>query len=97
MLSGDGRWRVLDRVERGRPRGCCARRVREGGEEARFGSSLFRGREARTGVYAMRLSDGERDAIDAAARRPGKPVTEWARETLLAAASDNCMIHKRSL
>jgi transposase-like protein len=38
---------------------------------------------ARTGVFAFKLSEEERAAIVAAAERAGKPVTQWARETLL--------------
>jgi hypothetical protein len=41
---------------------------------------------AKTGVFAIRLSDEDRATIEAAAERAGKPVTGWARETLLAAA-----------
>jgi uncharacterized protein (DUF1778 family) len=38
------------------------------------------------GVFAVRLSDEERRAIDRAAESEGKPVTKWARDVLLAAA-----------
>ena len=41
---------------------------------------------ARTEVFTLRLSEEDRDAIDAAATRAGKPVTQWAREALLLAA-----------
>ena len=40
---------------------------------------------ARTEVFAFKLSEEERAAIEAAAERDGKPVTAWARELLLAA------------
>jgi uncharacterized protein (DUF1778 family) len=40
---------------------------------------------ARTEGFAMKLSADERAAIDAAAERAGKPVTQWAREALMAA------------
>jgi hypothetical protein len=40
---------------------------------------------ARMGVFAIRLSDEEREAIDVAAERSGKPITRWARDVLLAA------------
>ena len=40
---------------------------------------------AKTGVFTIRLSDEERTAIVAAAERAGKPITQWAREALLAA------------
>ena len=35
-------------------------------------------------IFTMRLSSEERDAIVVAAERAGKPVRQWARETLLA-------------
>jgi len=37
-------------------------------------------------MFALRLSDKERAAVEAAAARDGKPVTQWAREVLLAAS-----------
>lgn len=40
---------------------------------------------AKVGVFAIRLSAEDRAAIEAAAARAGKPVTQWAREALLAA------------
>ena len=42
---------------------------------------------ARVGVFTIRLSDDERTAIEDAAQRTGKPVTQWAREMLLAATT----------
>ena len=42
---------------------------------------------AKTGVFAIRLSSEERAVIAAAAERAGKPVTQWAREVLLAAGA----------
>jgi predicted HicB family RNase H-like nuclease len=41
---------------------------------------------ARTGMFAIRLSAEEREAIEAAAERDGKPVTQWAREALMQAS-----------
>ena len=41
---------------------------------------------ARTGVFAIRLSDEERGAIEMAAGRAGKPITQWARDVLIEAA-----------
>jgi uncharacterized protein (DUF1778 family) len=37
-------------------------------------------------VFAIRLSDDERAAIEAAAEREGKPVSQWARDVLLLVA-----------
>lgn len=42
--------------------------------------------EARTGMFALRLSEHDRAAIEEAAKRANRSVSEWARETLLAAA-----------
>jgi predicted HicB family RNase H-like nuclease len=42
--------------------------------------------KARAVVFTLRLSPEERDALVAAAERDGKPVTPWARETLMHAA-----------
>jgi predicted HicB family RNase H-like nuclease len=50
------------------------------------GRPAFAEGTARTGVFAIRLSDEDRAAIEAAAERAGKPVTQWAREALLVAA-----------
>lgn len=41
---------------------------------------------AKVGVFTLRLSAEERASIEAAAERAGKPVTQWAREAVLAAA-----------
>lgn len=41
---------------------------------------------AKVGMFTLRLSAEERAAVIAAAERAGKPVTQWAREALLAAA-----------
>jgi len=41
---------------------------------------------AKTGVFAIRLSEYERGAIEMAAGRAGKPITQWAREILVKAA-----------
>lgn len=37
-------------------------------------------------VFALRLNVAERETITNAAERAGKPVTQWAREALLAAS-----------
>lgn len=50
------------------------------------GRPAFAEGTARTGVFTIRLSDDERAAIEAAAERAGKPVTQWARETMIEAA-----------
>ena len=42
--------------------------------------------KARAAMFAVRLSAVERAEIEAAAARAEKPVTQWAREALLAAA-----------
>lgn len=42
---------------------------------------------AKVVVFSLKMSAEERAAIGAAAERAGKPVTQWAREALLAAAS----------
>jgi predicted HicB family RNase H-like nuclease len=39
-------------------------------------------------VFAIRLSDEEREAIVAAAEREGTAVTQWAREILVHAARE---------
>jgi len=51
------------------------------------GRPAFEKGTARTGVFTIRISDEERAAIVAAAERAGKPVTQWARETLVAVSS----------
>ncbi len=38
-------------------------------------------------VFSLRFSKPEREKIKAAAKRAGEPMTKWAREALLAAAS----------
>jgi predicted HicB family RNase H-like nuclease len=45
------------------------------------------GDRARDAVFTLRLSKAERSALNAAAERTGMPVTQWAREALLAAAA----------
>jgi hypothetical protein len=50
------------------------------------GRPAFKEGTARTGVFTLKLSDDERAAIEAAAGRAGKLVTQWAREALLASA-----------
>jgi hypothetical protein len=42
--------------------------------------------EARATVFTLRLSEEERGEIVEAARLAGKPVTSWARETLVTGA-----------
>lgn len=37
-------------------------------------------------VFSLRFSKHEREKIEHAAEKAGRPVTKWARETLLAAA-----------
>lgn len=44
------------------------------------------GDRARAAIFTLRLSAEERDALDAAAERAGKPVTKWARDALLMVA-----------
>lgn len=41
---------------------------------------------AKATMFAIRLTPAERAAIDAAAERAGKGVSQWAREALIAAA-----------
>ena len=43
--------------------------------------------EARETVFTLRVTEAERAAFVEAAERAGKPVTAWARETLLGQAS----------
>jgi uncharacterized protein (DUF1778 family) len=50
------------------------------------GRPAFKEGTARTGVFTLKVTEDERAAIDAAAERGGKPVTQWARRALLAAA-----------
>jgi predicted HicB family RNase H-like nuclease len=38
-------------------------------------------------VFSLRLSPPDQRQIETAAKRNGKPVTQWARETLLAAST----------
>ncbi|MBI2516927.1 MAG: hypothetical protein HYV95_08425 [Opitutae bacterium] len=38
------------------------------------------------GVFSLRLSSEEREAIDAAAKRAEKKPTEWARNAIITAA-----------
>ncbi len=39
-------------------------------------------------VFSLRLSSEDQRQIDSAAKRSGKPVTQWAREKLLAASAN---------
>jgi uncharacterized protein (DUF1778 family) len=50
------------------------------------GRPAFREGTARTAVFTLKLSDEERAMINAAAERASTPVSQWAREALLAAA-----------
>jgi hypothetical protein len=43
------------------------------------------GEDAKSVVFTLRLTETERDALVKTAEREGKPVTAWARETLIAA------------
>ena len=56
------------------------------GERKGPGRPAFRDGTARTGVFTLKLSDEERAAINAAAKRSGKSVSQWAREALLLSA-----------
>ena len=51
------------------------------------GRPAFEEGTARTGVFTLKVSDEERAAIDAAAKRAGLPVTQWARDALLEVAA----------
>lgn len=53
------------------------------------GRPAFAEGTAKTGVFAIRLSDAERHVILAAADRAKKPITQWAREILLNAANES--------
>jgi uncharacterized protein (DUF1778 family) len=46
------------------------------------------GDRARGDVFTLRLTKEERAALDIAAERAGKPVTQWARDALLAVARE---------
>jgi uncharacterized protein (DUF1778 family) len=54
--------------------------------KARMGRPPLAEGKARDIVFTLRLAPDERDAIEAAAERAGKPVTQWARELLIGAA-----------
>jgi predicted HicB family RNase H-like nuclease len=43
------------------------------------------GEDAKSVVFTLRLTETERDALVETAEREGKPVTAWARETLIEA------------
>ncbi len=55
--------------------------------KARMGRPPLAVGEAKATMFSLRLTPEERDAIGEAAKRVGKPVTQWAREALLSAAS----------
>ncbi len=86
MYARDGGWRDLDGVEHG---GLDGRRPGSGGtvkktKKPKMGRPLL-GEDAMSVVFTLRLTEKERDALVKSAEREGKPVTAWARETLLAA------------
>jgi hypothetical protein len=41
---------------------------------------------AKAVVFTLRLTVAEREALESEARRLGRPVTQWARDVLLASA-----------
>jgi hypothetical protein len=43
--------------------------------------------EAKAAVLTLRLTAAERRAADAAAKRAGLPVSEWARQAIVAASA----------
>lgn len=43
---------------------------------------------AKVGMFTLRLSEDERLAIEAAAERAGKSVSQWARDALVRASHD---------
>jgi hypothetical protein len=53
--------------------------------KARIGRPPLADGKAKEVIFTMRLNQEERDAIVAAAERAGKPIRQWARETLVAA------------
>ncbi len=54
--------------------------------EPRIGRPPLREGSAHTSVFSLKLSSEERSAIEAAADRAGKPVSQWAREAMLSVA-----------
>lgn len=51
------------------------------------GRPRFAEGEARGRIFALRLSDAEREAVEAAAKRAGaRSASDWARDVPLAAA-----------
>ena len=54
--------------------------------KARMGRPPMAEGEAKGVIFTVRLNPQERDALVAAAERARKPVRQWAREALLAAA-----------
>lgn len=56
-------------------------------QKARMGRPPLAEEDVRDVFFKIRISPKERDEITAAAERDGKPVTQWAREILLATAS----------
>jgi hypothetical protein len=44
------------------------------------------GERARLPAFTLRLSEDEKADVYAAAKRDGKPVTQWAREVILSRA-----------
>jgi hypothetical protein len=55
-------------------------------KKPRMGRPALPEGEARDIVFTLRLTEAERDALVSAAKRAGKPPTQWARESIVAAA-----------
>jgi hypothetical protein len=60
--------------------------VSTNGEPRKMGRPALGDGLARVPAFTVRLSEGERAAVYAAAEKAGKPVTQWAREAIVAAA-----------
>jgi hypothetical protein len=56
-------------------------------KKARMGRPPFAEEDVRDVFFKIRVSAKERDEITSAAEREEKPVTQWAREILLASAA----------
>lgn len=52
------------------------------------GRPAFADGTARTTVFSLKLSEEDRATIEAAAGRAGMPLSRWAREVLLAKATE---------
>lgn len=55
-------------------------------KRAKMGRPTLPEGKARAVVFTVRLSPEELESLRAAATRLGQPVTQWARESLLAAS-----------